>query len=188
MMPTDRIQINLPSALYPFRTKDLPRLEFGSYTLQNVFQSITEEQRRACVELWLRNRVIPTEQAALQRSNQVCYFITDSASGQCVGVNTLYRDRLVANGPEFFFNRMFIDPDYRNSRLMITGTAMMLCYAKTRLAGLGVEGVININENTKLSRPGMNKIFTRLGYRSIGQQNGKEVLYFEFSRIHYTES
>jgi len=184
----DKIDINLPSGLYPFRLNDLAKFEYERYTLINVFQTITDEQRQACVDLWLRNRVIPNQQAAWQRSNQVCYFITETVSGDLIGVNTLYLDQLVANGARFYFNRMFIDPRFRNSRLMITGTAMMLCYARTHLAEKGIGGVVNINENTKLGRPGMRRIFDRLGYRKQGEQDGKDVLYFEFANINYYDA
>lgn len=155
----------------------------GPYTLTNVFESISEQQREACVDIWLRNKVMPNREAAWQRSAQVCYFITETASRELVGVNTLYKGKVVENGPTRFLNRMFIDPQHRNSRLMITGTAMMLCFAKTQLADRGISGVVNVNENAKLSRPGMRDIFQRLGYQSRGFHNGQEVWFFEFARI-----
>jgi len=186
-MSDQEIEIHLPSALYPFRLDDLPEFEFGAYTLKNVYQNITEQQQQACVEMWLRNRVIPNEQAALERSKQVCYFITETASEKLIGVNTLYAGQVMQGGPQIYLNRMFIDPKYRDSRLMITGTAMMLCFAKTHLADEGYPGVVNINENKKLSRPGMNRIFERLGYTKKGMQNGQVVLFYEFDRIKLVE-
>ena len=186
-MTDKEIEINLPSTLYPFKLADLPVFEFGAYTLLNVYQKITEEQKHACVEMWLRNRVLPNKQAALERSKEVCYFITETASDKLIGVNTLYQSHVTNSTPKVFLNRMFIDPAYRNSRLMITGTAVMLCYAKTQLADQGIPGVVNINENKKLSRPGASQIFERLGYRKQRMQNGQEVLYFEFARIQFRE-
>ncbi len=186
-MSDQEIEIYLPSALYPFKLADLPSFEFGAYTLKNVYQKITERQQYACVEMWLRNRVIPNEQAALERSKQVCYFITETASNKLIGVNTLYLGQVNQDGPQVYLNRMFIDPKFRDSRLMITGTAMMLAYAKTHLSDKGISGVVNINENRKLSRPGMNRIFDRLGYRKQGMKDGQVVLFYEFDRIKLIE-
>ena len=178
--------IRLPSDLYPFRLSGLPQFHYGQYTLTNVFSRITKQQRQACVDLWTRNGVLSQEQAWV-RSAEVCYFITLTSSKKLIGVNTLYVGRVLSGGPQLYLNRMFIDPIYRNSRLMITGTAMMLCFAKTELEKNGMPGVVNINENRKLSRPGMGKIFSRLGYRKEGYQEGKEILYFEFEGIRIEE-
>jgi len=68
---------------------------------------------------------------------------------------------------------------------MITGTAAMLCYAKYFLSDRGIPGIINVNENQKLSRSGMQRIFSRLGYQHYGWQNDKEVIFFEFDRVNY---
>ena len=182
------IQITLNNGLFPFKLNDLLSYHYADYHLQNVFESITEEQRQACVNMWLRNKVIPTAQAAYERSKQVCYFITEASSGELIGVNTLYVDQFQTNSPPLFFNRIFIKPKHRTSRIMITGTAMMLCFAKMKLEDRGISGVVNVNENPKLSRPGMHRIFSRLGYRRQGYQNGQEVLYFEFAKINFLDT
>lgn len=181
------IEISLPSDLYRFRLDDLQEFRFNEFCLINVFERITPQQREACIELWLRNGVMPSREAALKRSDQVCYCITENKTGKLIGVNTLYiagSDDALQN---VWLNRMFIDPRYRNTRLMITGTAMMLCFAKTYLADRGLRGVVNVNENRKLSRAGMRKIFSRLGYRQVGEQLGNEVIFFDFNNINFTE-
>jgi len=182
----DQITISLPSSLYPFQLTDLMSFEYERYTLQNVFTRITDSQREACVQLWLRNGVLPSQEAAWARTEQICYFITDTSSKELVGVNTLYQDRLQPSGPMFWMNRMFIDPQHRSGRLMITGTALMLCYARRSLSNQGPRGVVNINENRKLSRPGMARIFQRLGYQQIGRQHGNEILLFDFDRVSFS--
>lgn len=181
----DQKTISLPNALYPFELQDLMRFDHDGYTLHNVFTKISDAQRQACVELWLRNRVLPSAEAAWARTDQVCYFITNANNNELVGVNTLYQDSLQPGGATFWMNRMFLDPKARSGRLMITGTALMLCYAKTHLSDQGAGGVVNVNENRKLSRPGMAKIFQRLGYQKIGHQHGNEVLLFDFARINF---
>jgi len=179
----DTFEITLPSSLFPFRLIDVPQFTYGPYRLDNVFRSINSQQRQACVELWLRNGAVASPTMAWERSRQVCYLMTENAGNRLVGVNTLYPDRLVADGPRFWFNRMFIEPQHRSSRLMIVGTAAMLCYARTQLSSEGIPGVLNVNENPKLGRRGMRRIFSRLGYRCQGEQNGQDVWYFEFSSI-----
>jgi hypothetical protein len=179
------INISLPSGLYSFRLDDLQELRFNKYTLTNVFEKITLPQRKACIELWLRNRVINDKEEALARSDQVCYFITETQTGKLIGVNTLYKSANHSTGNGVWLNRMFIDPKHRNTRVMIVGTAMMLCFSKTYLADRGLKGVVNINENTKLRRAGTARLFKRLGYRVVGEENGKEVMFFEFNNVNF---
>jgi hypothetical protein len=181
------IELKLKQGLFPFSAGQLDYFEFGRFALRNVFGSITENQRQQCVELWLDNNVLPNQRAALERSNEVCYMLSDLESQRIIGVNTLYPGTLGNQGAPVWLNRMFIDPHHRSTRLMITGTAMMLCYAKTTLSNQGHVGVVNVNENRKLSRPGMQRIFERLGYRRIGWQAGNEVLLFRFSDIQLVE-
>lgn len=179
------INISLPSGLYSFRLDDLQELRFSKYTLTNVFEKITVPQREACIELWTRNRVIHSKQEALARTDQVCYFITETQTGKLIGVNTLYKSANHSTGNGVWLYRMFIDPQHRNTRIMIIGTAMMLCFSKMYLADRGLKGVVNINENSKLRRAGTARLFKRLGYRKVGEEDGKEVIFFEFDNINF---
>lgn len=183
MTSVERIEITLPSALFPFTLADLPRFKYGRYRLDNVFRRIEPKQQQECVELWLRNGVAGSPKAAWERSREVCYLLSDAESGHLIGLNTLYPDRLAADSPECFFNRMFIEPTCRNSRLMIVATAATVCYARTNLAGEGVPGIVNVNENPKLGRRAMRRVFERLGYKLQGRQAGHDVWYFEFASV-----
>ena len=184
----DTFEIVLPSALFPFSLADLPRFTYGGYELENVFRAITPAQQQACVEVWLRHGVIVAPKTAWDRSAEVCYLMKEAASGQLVGLNTLYPDRLTPDGPRWFFNRMFIEPASRNSRLMIVATAATVCYAKARLASEGLPGVMNVNENPKLARPGMRRIFSRLGYEWQARHIEQDVWCFDFSRVAIREN
>ena len=181
MKPASKIV--LPSALLPFRVDQLMQFDYRSFRLTNVFESIDEQQRKACVEMWLRHGVIQDEQSARDRSKEVCYFITERESGELAGVNTLYAGQLVSDGPQVFINRMFIDPKHRSTRLMLIGTGMMVCFARLHLADRGMVGVANVNENRKLSRGGARALFGRLGYQSRGFLQGQEVMRFDFDRV-----
>lgn len=175
-------EIFLPSALFPFTLSDLPCFSYGEFRLENVFGKTTDGQRQAAEQIWTESG-ITTPAIARERSAQICYLMTEIDGGRLIGVNTLYRDRLVADGPECFFNRMFILPGHRHSRLMIVGTAATLFFALTRLAGEGLPGIVNENVNPKLARPGMRRIFERLGYRYMGRYDNREVWYFDFAGV-----
>lgn len=184
-LPTKPNFIKLENGLYPFNVSDLPCIYWQDYKLENVFKKITDAQRQACIEMWLKHKVIASEETALKRTDQICYLLTDTKSGDVIGVNTLYQDKLPTSSKTYFFNRMYILPEHRNSRLMIIGTAAMLCFAKHHLSDFGVAGVINVNENKKLSRPGLQRIFRRLGYRHYAWKDDKEIIIFEFDRVSY---
>lgn len=183
----DTLEIVLPSPLFPFTLAELPDFQRGRYRLHNVFRSISPREQQECAELWLRHGVIMSPRAAWERSREVCYLLRECATGRLVGLNTLYPDRVAADGPECLQNRMFIQPESRDSRLMITATAATLCYAKTRLEDDGIQGILNINENPKLGRPGMRRIFSRLGYRWQGQRRGQDIWYFDFPGVRIRE-
>lgn len=178
----DRFEITLPSALFPFTREDLPSFEWGGYRMENVFEAIDPSRQQACVELWLLVGAITSPRAAWDRSRQVCYLMWHKDTGELAGLNTLYLDGPTGDTPACFVNRMFIRPDHRRSRLMIVATAATICYAKAELEGRA-RGVLNINENPKLARPGMRRIFGRLGYQPREPREGKDAWFFEFSRV-----
>ena len=178
----ETFEIGLPSPLFPFTREDLPDFRYAGYQLRNVFRSIDDAQRRECTELWVRNGVLSISEAR-RRSSQVCYLISEINTHSIIGVNTLYLDQLYEEGQPYWFNRMFIQHGSRNSRLMITATAAMLCFAKLNLEGEGAPGVLNVNENPKLGRAGMRRVFSRLGYRWQGRQGERDYWYFDFTRV-----
>lgn len=138
--------------------------------------------------MWLQAGVIRSEEQAWQRSEQVCYMFFHIASGQLAGVNTLYSDVDARSGEKWFLNRMFIQPAFRQTRLMIVGTSLMLVFSRLQLADEGVKGVVNINENRKLHRRSMHRIFTNLGYQFSHASDDDEVWFFNFDRIEFVEN
>ena len=179
--------IKLPSGLYGFHKDDLAQFRYRDFLITNVFENLSVEQEKSCVQFWLEHGAISSRQAAQERAQQVCYYITHVETEELVGVNTLYIDKLKPDGHQFWFNRMFLNPLHRDTRLMITSTAMTLAYGKLHLAERTPIGIINVNENRKLSRPGMQKIFRRLGYQRLGFQRGDEVILFNFSNVEFVD-
>ena len=182
------VDIELPSALFPFDSTEVLNFSYGRYRLKNVFGRISNGDIERVTGLWARYRVLPSPEMADARVREVCYLMEESETGELVGVNTLYPEAMVQGGPRFFKNRMFIAPPHRRSRLMITATAATLVYGKLHLAEQGLPGILNINENRKLGEPGMKRIFQRLGYRLIGQVKGQDVWLFPFSATRLIES
>lgn len=181
-------QIFIPGGLFPFTKAQVFDYEYGVFQLLNVYGKITEDQRKQCVSMWLQTGVIPTVELAWQRSEQVCYMFIHRPTGQLAGVNTLYSEVDAATGEKWFLNRMFIRPKFRSTRLMIIGTSLMLVFAKTYLAKEGDKGVKNINENKKLHKKSLRKIFTRLGYTFSHAFNEKEVWFFDFDAVEFVSS
>jgi hypothetical protein len=179
--------ITLPNAIYPFRLADLDDFHYGPYRLVNVYRRITDAQRRACVKMWLQTSALSSEEIAWQRSLEVCYLFVHTGDGVLAGVNTAYVQRYPPRDARYFFNRMFIRPAYRDSRLMIVGTTAAICFLRTRHAEEGVRGVVNVNENPKLYRRGMQRMFERAGYRLDGLTDGKETWRFEFDDIRFVD-
>ena len=178
---------DLPHALYPFRLAELGDFRYGGYRLVNVFRRITEEERRACVRMWLEERALTSEEAAWNRSREVCYLFLNEADGVLAGVNTVYVARYLPRDAPYFFNRMFIRPACRDSRLMIAGTSAAICSLRTHHAGEGVRGVVNINENPKLYRRNIRRLFEQAGYRLDGLTEGKETWRYEFDEIRFVD-
>lgn len=178
----------LPHPLYPFRLTELADFRHGPYRLVNVFRRITEEQRQACVRMWLEERALPTEEAAWRRSLEVCYLILHAEDGGLVGVNTAYVDRYPPQNAHYFFNRMFIRPAHRAGRLMIAGTAAAVCHLSMHHAREGLRGVVNVNENPKLFRSSVHQIFAGGGYRFDGLVDGRENWRLEFDSIRFADS
>jgi hypothetical protein len=71
--------------------------------------------------------------------------------------------------------------------LMIAGTCAAICYLKTHDAGEGVRGVVNINENPKLYRRNIRRLFEQAGYRLDGLTDGKETWRYEFDEVQFVD-
>ncbi len=177
----------LPHPLYPFRLTELADFRYGPYRLVNVFRRITEEQRQACVRMWLEANALPTEEIAWQRSLEVCYLLLHAEGGELAGVNTAYVDRYPPQNAPYFFNRMFIRPAHRASRLMIAGTAAAVCSLRMHHANEGIRGLVNVNENPKLHVSSIQRIFAGGGYRLDGMAGGKETWRLEFESIRFAD-
>jgi hypothetical protein len=185
-MEHELITLTLPHPIYNFRASQLKEIDYGQYRLVNVFNMISERERRECTEMWLNNGALDSESQAYDRSREVCYMLYSKADNILIGVNTIYTDIYRLTNTLYYFNRLFISPGYRNSRLMILATAATLCFLHAN-HDKQIYGVININENTKLHRKHLHATFLQAGYILDISTPDIEVFRYEFSRIMFIE-
>jgi len=154
-------------------------LHFRDYLLENVYLRTTEEQRSEILTLW------HTEGAGIsgddaERSSHEAVFLIRPPSGELAGVSTVALVRL-KDGRRFYSCTLFIRKRDRVPYLMIhvcNATRHFLPNFKHPVAQPA--GMLNVNENPKLMRPGMRKIFARHGYRYWGQTAAGEDVWVTF--------
>ena len=157
-----------------------PNLRFKDYLLENVYLRTTESQRAEILALW------QTEKAGIEgvdadRGSREAVYLVRNASGELAGVSTVALIRL-KDGRRFYSCSLFLRPRDRVPYLMITvcdATRDFLRHFTHPVAQPA--GMLNINENPRLMRPGVRKLFARHGYRYWGQTaRGEDVWITEF--------
>jgi len=155
--------------------------QYKEYRLLNVYRNISAELREKIVSLWQRNHVLPAGADPYQRVDEVAVLVLNP-DNEVVGVSTVYIEFRPILKEDAFMFRMFIQPQDR-----IAG--MMTAVVKTTYALLNdyqmdnkPKSLMNINENPKLSRPGIRRQFERVGYQYLGQdQRGCDIWRWAFS-------
>jgi hypothetical protein len=155
-------------------------LRFKDYLLENVYLRTTESQRSEILELW-RSEGAGIEGEDAERSSREAVFLIRAGSGELAGVSTVALVR-IKGGKRFYSFSMFLRERHRVPYLMVTvcdATRDFLRNFKHPVAQPA--GMLNVNENPKLMRPGMRRIFARHGYRYWGQTTrGEDVWATEF--------
>ena len=143
-------------------------LHFRDYLLENVYLRTTQAQRAEILELW---RV---EQAGLQgadaeRSSAEAVYLVRAPSGALVGVSTVALVR-VKGGLRFYSYSMFVRKQDRVPFLMLAVCNATRDFLRTfKHPVMQPAGMLNVNENLKLMRPGVRRVFIRNGYKYWGQ-------------------
>jgi len=146
-----------------------PIAQFQDITIVDNWTNPDPEVSDKVVDLWMRNRILPSLEEARQRSKQIVLAALN-AEGKVVGVNTAYeghfpRPPQAPDRVSCYFYRMFIEPAHRRPHLMrvMTNTAFdVLQQARPKN---GPQSFVIITENMGLTGPGMLKLFQRFGYR-----------------------
>src|SRR5262245_37766959 len=148
-------------------------IHFNHYLLENVYLRTTESQRSEILALW-RNEGAGLEGADAGRSSREAVFLIRDRNRGLAGVSTVALIRL-KNGQRYYSFSMFLRPRDRVPYLMVTVCDATRDFLRNFNHPVSQPaGMLNINENLKLMRPGMRKLFERHGYRYWGKTRSEE--------------
>ena len=157
-------------------------MNFKNYRLDNVYLKTSAEQRAKIADFWLREKAIADPDEAERRAHEVVVMIYRHDNGALAGVSTVGLTR-TGDGRVYYAYRMFLREKDRVPYLMwtvIAATRDFLCtFEHPKAQPLGI---LHVNENVKLMRPGVRRFFARHGYRYCGQnRRGQDLWLAEFA-------
>jgi hypothetical protein len=159
----------------------LENLHIKDYVLENVYLRTTEAQRSEMLALW-RNEGAGLEGADAERSSREAVYLVRTHSGELAGASTVALVRL-KDGRRFYSMSLFL----RKQDQAVPYLGISVCDAtrdflrKFKHPVAQPAGVLNVNENPRLMRPGVRKLFRRHGYQYWGQTaRGEDVWVTEF--------
>jgi peroxiredoxin len=163
------------------RQQEVPDIRFKDYLLQNVYLRTTQAQRSEIIRLWHEEGAISDPAEAKQRAEEAV-FLVRTASGELAGLSTVGLVR-ARDGRTFYAYQMFLRKQDRVSYLMLAVVLATRDFLRTfRHPTTEPAGILHVNENAKLMRPGMRKLFERHGYSYWGvTAEGEDVWAVEFS-------
>jgi hypothetical protein len=167
------------SAATPEPTSE--NLHFKEYLLENVYLRTIEAQRAEILAFW-RNEGAGLEGSHAERTSHEAVYLVRANSGELAGVSTVALVRL-KDGRRFYSMSLFLrKQDQAIPYLGITvSDATRDFLRKFKHPVAQPAGVLNVNENPRLMRPGVRKLFKRHGYQYWGQTaNGEDVWVTEF--------
>jgi len=144
-------------------------LHIKDYILENVYLRTTEGQRSEILALW-RNEGAGLEGADAERSSHEGVFMVRTQAGELAGVSNAALVRL-KDGRRFYSMGVFL----RKQDQAIPYLGITVCdvtrdfLRKFKHPVAQPAGVLNVNENPRLMRPGVRKLFRRHGYQYWGQ-------------------
>ena len=156
-------------------------LRIKDYVLENVYLRTTEAQRSEILAFW-RNEGAGLAGVDAERSSHEAVFMVRTQSGELAGVSNVALVRL-KDGRRFYSMSLFL----RKQDQAIPYLGISACDAtrdflrKFKHPVAQPAGVLNVNENPRLMRPGVRKLFRRHGYKYWGQTaRGEDVWVTEF--------
>jgi peroxiredoxin len=162
------------------RQQEAPDIRFKDYLLQNVYLRTTRAERSEIIRLWHEEEAINDPAEAKQRAAEAV-FLVRTASGELAGLSTVGLVR-ARDGRTFYAYQMFLRKQDRVSYLMLAVVLATRDFLSTfRHPTSQPAGMVHVNENTKLMRPGLRKLFERHGYSYWGvTAEGEDVWAVEF--------
>jgi hypothetical protein len=149
------------------------QLRFHDYLLENVYLRTTRAERSEIIALW-RDEDALDDHADAKRRSREAVFLVRNASGELAGVSTVGFVR-IKDGRIFYNYRMFLRTRDRVPNLMTGVVLASREFLRTfQHPELQPDGLLHINENPKLMRPGARRVFERIGYRYWGKTSQDE--------------
>jgi len=163
-------------------------LHFKNYLLENVYLRTTEPQRSEVIALWQNEEAITDLSEAQRRSHEAVLLIRNP-TGELAGLSTVGFVR-APDGRVFYAYRMFLRRQHRVSFLMVAVILATRDFLQTfQHPSVQAAGMLHINENPKLMRPGIHRLFEKHDYRYWGTTpQAEDVWVFEFDEPPQTRS
>jgi hypothetical protein len=159
----------------------LENLHIKDYVLENVYLRTTDAHRSEILAFW-RNEGAGLEGADAERSSHEAVYLVRAQSGELAGVSNVALVRL-KDGRRFYSMSLYL----RKEDQSVPFLGITVCDAtrdflrKFKHPVAQPAGVLNVNENPRLMRPGVRKLFRRHGYQYWGQTaRGEDVWVTEF--------
>jgi len=158
-----------------------PNLYFRDYLLESVYLRTSEAQRAEILTLY-RNAGAGIQGADAERSSHEAVYLIRAPSGELAGVSTVALVR-VKGGLRFYSSSLFIRPRDRVPFLMVAVLNATRDFLRNfKHPVMQPVGMLIVNENPKLMRPGIRRAFVRNGYKYWGQSAaGEDVWVAEFA-------
>jgi hypothetical protein len=152
------------------------------YTIEAVYQNITKNLRNEVIVFWLEYGALPDINTALERVDQIACVVR-SATGDVVGISTVYPAPHGPGSEPYLNMRMFIQPAHRVPGLMKKLTLATRCFFDSNCeARGGARGMLIYAENPKLMRPGARRQFEQSVWEYAGKdQRGVDIWKFTFN-------
>jgi hypothetical protein len=159
-----------------------PNLYFRDYRLENVYLRTTESQRSEILALY-HNEGAGIQGADAERSSHEAVYLVRGPSRELAGVSTVALVR-IKGGLRFYSNSMFIRKRDRVPFLMLAVLNATRDFLRNfKHPVMQPVGMLIVNENPKLMRPGARRAFVRNGYKYWGQTaTGEDVWVTEFGK------
>lgn len=154
---------------------------FKDYRLENVYLRTVPEQRARLAAFWLREGALADPWEAERRAHEAAFLLLRGGSGELAGLSTVRLQRLNDGRPVYAY-RMFMREQDRLPYLMNQLIAATRDFLRDfKRPDVHPIGMLHVNENPKLMRPGIRKLFARHGYLYLGQnRKGQDLWLTEF--------
>lgn len=148
--------------------------------IRYVYQSLSDEDKKKILSLWLSERVM-SQEMALNRLNEVSVVI-ETSDNQIVGVSTVYLQDFISPNNPYFFYRMFIKKEFRGSNLLRTKVMQTNFTSLKSNYSDKIFGIVIELENIKLSKlASSSNYMIKRGYSYYGKSyRGLQLWYVRF--------